>query len=83
MKVADYHARVSGDGEVQEYVNGISVRSSDGQEMFSIQEKEPGVFTIATCSSFKHEDVVYDDAVTIKPVAVNMIRLIFEPYKKA
>lgn len=80
MIVRDRSASLNGIDENLECPNGIVILSSEGQDMLSIQEKSPGVFTISTVCSFKHQGIIFDTDIVIKPVASNTVRVIFPEY---
>lgn len=84
MKIRDGHAVINGDETTFTAKSGsIDIIADDGRALFDITLNKDGTISIFAVGSVKHQKVILDDCLFIKPVSSNMIIVSRRVYKNA
>lgn len=74
MKIRDAHAQLNGDKTEHTMPSGsLDIISDDGRRLFGISLEKDGSIRVDAGHGCKHGGSVYDDILTVKPVAANVV----------
>ena len=76
MRIRDGHAILN--GNKTEYVmasGSLDIISDDGRTLFGISLQKDGTIRLDAWHTCKHQGVVLDDRILIKPIATNAVNI--------